>query len=87
MLGNSRIDARGITTYRAGDGLPSDYVEVIHRDRHGRLWVATEKGAAILDGSVGIRQCSPILASPTPEILNSVLTFVRTLDVLRHEAA
>ena len=46
--GISRIMNDQITTLPR-EGLPSSYVNAIHRDRRGRLWIATWKGLAIID--------------------------------------
>jgi ligand-binding sensor domain-containing protein/two-component sensor histidine kinase len=37
-------------TWRAADGLPSDYVSDVYRDGQGRHWVMTRRGLALFDG-------------------------------------
>jgi PAS domain S-box-containing protein len=47
--GFSRIRNGRIRTYTVKDGLPSNFVKTIYRERRGRLWLGTEKGLVLFD--------------------------------------
>ena len=61
--GLSRIERGQIRNFGTREGLPSDYIVQTHRDRKGRMWVATDGGPCILEGD---RCAARVGASPLP---------------------
>lgn len=48
--GLSRIDTRGVRTFRVADGMPDDYVFSLMRSSRGEIWVGTGVGAGVVEG-------------------------------------
>ncbi|MGE3958683.1 MAG: two-component regulator propeller domain-containing protein [Vicinamibacterales bacterium] len=52
-----------VTLHTVGDGVPEGGVAVIHEDRAGRIWVGTERGVAVFEGT----SFQPLPAGGLPE--------------------
>jgi len=49
--GLGRFDGKKWSNYTMSDGLPGNLIFMLHRDPAGKLWIGTNNGVAILEGS------------------------------------
>ena len=50
--GLCHYDGTRFHTFTRADGLPSDHIYSLCRDRHGRLWIGTDAGISLYDGHI-----------------------------------
>ncbi|MBW2256105.1 MAG: hypothetical protein JRI25_16105 [Deltaproteobacteria bacterium] len=68
--GLSRYDGTKVTTYTVADGLPNHWVNTVHEDRHGVIWVGT--GALWVDTPSGVARFDAGGVLPLPEPLAGI---------------
>lgn len=54
-ISNTNAQRYNFTSYSVADGLPNNYINDVHQDKIGRLWVATNNGVCRYDGASFIK--------------------------------
>ena len=78
--GLARYDGKKWRNYTMSDGLPGNLVFMLHRDPGGKLWIGTNNGIAILEGSKFDRKKIKVMTTKDGLFANTVFSMATAED-------